>query len=154
MTLLKKPPLIGVYLEGNQLLLNWYRSIKQKRILKKQLLQLGPLLAQRYSRSQFYTFAQVEATLKILDVQPDSHIKGYAMFLDEASYEQNVSSPHGARAYHQMRESISTRFFEGSMKFDTPTSVKFKSLNSNFTSVNGQQDQHFSGYGSPDGGSD
>lgn len=145
---------MDVYLEGNQPLINWYRSIKQKRTLKKQLLQLGPLLAQRYSRSQLYTFAQVEAALEILDVQPESHIIGYAMFLDEASYVQNIIRPYEERAYHQIRESISTKFFEGSMKFDTPSSHKFKRSNPNFTSLGGQQDHYTGGHGSSDSGTD
>lgn len=145
---------MGELKEGIQRLLNWYKSIKQKRTLKRQFLQLGPMLAHRFSRSEFYTFAQVQTTLDTLGIESASHFKGYAMFLDEASYSQNISSLDRKHQYHQVREDISNMFFNRSMKFDVPISKRSRGLNSTHTSLTGQQDHHTGGCDSSSAGSD
>lgn len=100
-------------------MLDWLNSLRRERTLKRQLRQLGSLLAQRYSKSEFYTPSQILKTLEILNVDDSYYYKGYAMFLDEAEYKNTVDISQLSLDYHGIRKEILATCFKGEQNFNT-----------------------------------
>jgi hypothetical protein len=88
------------------MIVNFFGTLVRNHAIKRYVCELPSRLAKNYNAGEHFTRGQIETTVAELKLNPAAMIYGYAMFMDEAGFEQQRLRLGSELAYQEARAAV------------------------------------------------
>ena len=95
------------------------RSFRKRKAIKLYLQRMGPLLAKRYGKSEYYKPEQVKQTAKEAGLPTDDLCYALSIFCDQDAFDLYHADSGEECSYWEMRTEVADHHFGGNASFTT-----------------------------------